>query len=148
MLRKLTHPGTLILIGFACMIIFVMAIFLSVDTDAFQLVTDNYYDKELDYQSQLDAESRAKKLGSEFQLYMSKDTLHYALPASMYADVDSVHLFFYHVSESKLDREYTLPTENTQYHSVPCKFTHGKNYELSFSFTADGKEYLRKIKTR
>ncbi len=148
MLRKLTHPGTLILIGFAGMIIFVMAIFFSVDTDAFQLVTDNYYEKELDYQSQLDAESRANKLGSAFQLYMTGDTLQYALPADMYTKVDSVHLFFYHVSDSKLDREYTLPTGNTQFHSVPCDFTRGKNYELSFSFMVDGEAYLRKINTR
>ncbi len=148
MLRKLTHPGTLILIGFACMIAFVFAIFLSVDTTAFQLVTDNYYEKEQDFQGQLDAEKRARGLGEELQVYMSQDTLHYTLPKNMYTGIDSVHLFFYHVSESKLDRDITIATHHLQTQSMVFPFTLGKNYELSFKFESEGEKYLKKIKTR
>ncbi len=148
MLKKITHPGMLILIGFVCMILFIMGIFLSVDTDDFQLVTDNYYEKEQYYQEELDALSRAELLGNTLEMKLSGDSLKFSLPESLYLDVDTAFVKFYHVSDSKEDHSYAIATEQSRESSIPCDFVRGKNYEISLSFTADGQKYLRKIKSR
>ncbi len=148
MFKNLSHPGTIILLGFIAMIVFIMAIFLSVDTTSFQLVTDDYYEKEQDYQAQLDAENRAHALGSELQVRIVGDTLMYRLPADMYEDVDSIRLFFYHISETALDRSDVRATDNLQTDTVVYDFIQGRNYELSFEFEYEGESYLTKIKTR
>ncbi len=148
MFKKLTHPGTLILIGFIVMIIFIMAIFLSVDTSSYQMVTDNYYEKEQYYQDELDAEERAQSLGNQLVVRMEGDTLIYSLPDEMYPQVDSIDLFFYHISESARDRQVVVPNAGQQSDAIVYDFTKGRNYELSFSFDYEGQRYTRKIKTR
>jgi hypothetical protein len=77
-----------------------MIIFMKQDVD---LVTDNYYEKTLVYQDQIDIQKRTVELNDEVSLKFENSLLNISFPKSYSEDVNDGKLFFYRPSDSKKD---------------------------------------------
>lgn len=80
------------------------------------LVSDNYYEQELKYQSRIDGGDRAQKSGATMAYEAGKGAVVIALPVAQLAQKFSGTIELYRPSEPKLDREFLLApnAEGTQ----------------------------------
>ena len=99
--------GIVISIG-AFMIIttIMMIIFMNQDVD---LVTENYYEKTLVYQDQIDIQRRTTELDEEVKVDFENNLLNISFPKSYSGIVSNGKLFFYRPSDSKKD--FSIPLQ-------------------------------------
>jgi nitrogen fixation protein FixH len=71
------------------------------------LVTDNYYEKTLTYQNQIDEAERSKEIDKEIRLEYSGNQLKIVLPDSIAKDMNNGEVYFYRPSDSNMD--FTIP---------------------------------------
>lgn len=67
------------------------------------LVTDNYYEKTLVYQNQIDQADRSRQFDKEIKLEYSDNQLKFIILDSLAENIKSGELYFYRPSNSTLD---------------------------------------------
>jgi nitrogen fixation protein FixH len=67
------------------------------------LVTDNYYEKTLIYQNQIDEAERSKQFDKVAKLEYLNNQLRFSIPDSLAENIKAGELFFYRPSNSLLD---------------------------------------------
>lgn len=72
------------------------------------LITDNYYEKTLTYQNQIDEADRSKEIDKEIRLEYSGSQLKIVLPDSIAKDMNSGEVYFYRPSDSNMDFKIPL----------------------------------------
>ncbi len=72
------------------------------------LVSDNYYEQELKFQSQIDSAARTSQSGAAIRYDAAAGCLVIALPAAQMAQKISGTIELYRPAEAKLDREFLL----------------------------------------
>ena len=105
------------------------------------LVSDNYYEQELNYQTQIDGAARAKSAGAAIRFDADAQKLVIALPPSQYVQKAGGKVEFYRPSAVGLDRHLALQpaADGTQTLSVSDMAT--GPWALRVSWQADGQGY-------
>lgn len=67
------------------------------------LVTDNYYEKTLVYQNQINEAERSRQFDKELKLEYLNNQLKFSIPDSLSKNIKAGELFFYRPSNSGLD---------------------------------------------
>jgi hypothetical protein len=101
--------GTGILIGiivFVLISVTMTIIFMTQDVD---LVTDKYYEKSLQYQQEIDKQSRTKSLDEEVTFNFNGQVINILFPSTYLDKNISGEIYFYRPSNPKLD--FKLPLE-------------------------------------
>lgn len=101
--------GTGILIAiilFMAVIIYTVIYIMNQDVE---LVTDNYYEKTLVYQDEIDKQQRSRLYESEVSLEQTGSGLILKFPEAISDQVTGGELYFYRPSKASLD--FTLPVE-------------------------------------
>lgn len=73
------------------------------------LVTNNYYEKTLTYQNQIDTYKRTAELKDKVSFNYANDELNLSFPGSFLSQVRNGKLYFYRPSDSRKD--FTLPIQ-------------------------------------
>ncbi|MEM9895880.1 MAG: FixH family protein [Bacteroidota bacterium] len=107
----------------------------------FDLVTEDYYAQELQYQSKIDQLKNARELGIEFKVSQVKDSIQLTFPLEIVAG--NVH--FYHPSTKAYDRRFALTLKDGKQLFDRKQFIAG-NYRVNIAFQKGGKEYLQESK--
>ncbi|MGW1455807.1 FixH family protein [Salegentibacter agarivorans] len=108
--------GTGIVIGMALFISFIMYLVINMLTDKkfdHDLVTEEYYQKELHYQEEIDAENNAFSLEENIRDRRVKDGWIVEFPKNLELSKISGNLNFYRPSNAKLD--FNIPLELTSH---------------------------------
>ena len=106
------------------------------------LVSDNYYEQELQFQNQIDATARAQKSGAVIACDSAKSAVVITLPAAQLAQKLSGTIEFYRPSSLKLDRELPLAprADGTQTLNV-SQFAAGL-WQVRVRWNAGGQDYF------
>jgi hypothetical protein len=91
---------TISIIVFMIIIIVITTIFMNQRVD---LVTDNYYEKTLTYQDQINTYKRTAGLDGKVSLKYGDNTLALSFPRTYFRKVDNGQLYFYRPSDSRKD---------------------------------------------
>ncbi|HEY6627110.1 MAG TPA: FixH family protein [Ignavibacteriaceae bacterium] len=132
--------GTGIVIGiivFVVISISMTVIFMTQDVD---LVADKYYENSLQYQIEIDKQSRTKSLDEQVKINFSGEVITISVPTNYLNKDISGEIFFYRPSNPKLD--FALPfqlIEGSQI--IPVERLEKGFWRIKLNWTMDGNGY-------
>ncbi|MCL7753822.1 FixH family protein [Polaribacter sp. Z022] len=138
--------GTGIVVAIIGFISFIMYFVITMSTDnnySHDLVTEQYYQKELEYQQQIDATKNAAKLEENISLKKTKEGLQVYFPSDFDKNEIKGKIFLYRPSNKQLDFEMPISISNT-YLLVPEKRLLDGRWNITISWNYKSKDYLFK----
>ncbi|SDU03876.1 FixH protein [Polaribacter sp. Hel1_33_78] len=138
--------GTGIVIVIAAFISFIMYFVITMSTNnkySYDLVTDIYYQQELQYQKQIEAEKNAKNLIENVKLKHSEFGLTVNFPKDLDYKMINGKVFLYRPSNKQLDFEIPISISKP-YLLVPEKRLLDGRWNIIVSWTYEKKDYLFK----
>lgn len=134
--------GTGIVIAIVLFMSFIMYFVISMSTGkkfSHDLVTEKYYEKELAYQDQIDAEENAKQLKEGIRIVKSEKGLLIYLPKELQNTTEG-KLFLYRPSNKQLDFEIPI-SKDDDYLLVPEKSLLDGRWNISLNIEDEDKKY-------
>jgi len=107
----------------------------------FDLVTEDYYAEEINYQQKLDKLSAASRDGQEVQVKQDGDKILLVFPNENVRGT----IQFYHPSRKLFDRKYEIKLEGRSQRIDRSDLVAG-NYRVNISWDTSGKEYYQESK--
>lgn len=101
--------GTGILIGIIVFVVISISMTVIFMTQDVSLVSDNYYEKSLSYQNEIDKQSRTKSLDEQVKINFNGEVINILFPSSYLNKNISGEIYFYRPSNPKLD--FKIPLE-------------------------------------
>ena len=138
--------GKSIVVVIVAFISFILYFVIKMNTDSkydHDLVTEEYYKKELNYQQEIDAAKNTKQLGEDIEVIRTEDGLKINLPASFTNKKIEGKVFLYRPSNKQLDFEIPILLSNT-YLLVPDKRLLDGRWNITVNATKNNKSYLFK----
>lgn len=135
--------GKGIVIAIICFVSFIMYFVISMSTDkkfSHDLVTEKYYEKELNYQQVIDATKNAKSLREDITIVKDTKGLQIQFPKIFQDKKVEGKVFLYRPSNKQLDFEIPISmTDN--YLLVPEKRLLGGRWNISVNLKYNNKNY-------
>ena len=138
--------GTAIVLAFIAFISFIMYFVISMMTNKkydHDLVTENYYQKELVFQQSIDKETNAKKLDEQVTWKKTPDGMLITFPQSLNIEEIEGKVFLYRPSNKHLDFEMPITLSNHTLLIPDNRLLDGR-WNLSVEWEYDDVEYLFK----
>ena len=138
--------GTGIVIAFVGFISFIMYFVISMNTDKaldHDLVTEDYYKQELEFQNDIDKEKNAKALAENIHWKKTEDGIFLVFPESL--DINSItgKVFLYRPSNKQFDFETDISLSNHNL-LIPDKRLLDGRWNIKVDWQYNGKSYLYK----
>jgi len=92
-----------IIIAIAVPIVFLIAFVIFSGKNSFKLVEKDYYQKEMNYQSQIDRETRTNQLSQKVNIYNNDEGIIIQFPMVFLPEDINGRIIFFRPSDSKLD---------------------------------------------
>ncbi len=133
--------GTGIAIGIIVFVIISITMTVIFMTQDVSLVSDNYYEKSLSYQEEIDKQSRTKSLDEEVKINFNGEVINILFP-STYLDKDlSGEIYFYRPSNPALDFKLPLHLGEDGNQIIPTQRLEKGFWRLKLNWTMDGNGY-------
>jgi len=107
-----------------------------------QLVTDDYYDKEIAYQQHIDNVARTTELSSQEIILFDGRFVIIKMPVEFSGKNISGNIYFYRPSDSKLDIRLLFSPDDKNQQIIPVERLQKGFWRLKLSWTMEGKEYF------
>lgn len=136
--------GTGVVIAFVLFISFIMYFVVRTNTDSsleHDLVTEEYYKKELQYQQQLSEEQRSVDEGMEVEIEVFPEGLRIEFPASIPAEEISGRIELYRPSDKNLDRQWPLENIHDQVYLLHRTLLAEGRWDVNVVWTWKGNTY-------
>jgi len=104
------------------------------------LVSADYYAKELNYQSDLNKLNNAKALSSQLKCLVLDNALQIQFPAEQSSSIISGKIFIYKPSDNKSDRTIDIKSTNGIQVLPTSSYSKGM-YRVIVDWTVDGKDF-------
>jgi hypothetical protein len=138
--------GTAIVLAFIAFIAFIMYFVISMMTNKkydHDLVTENYYQKELVFQQSIDKETNAKRLDEQVTWKKTPEGMLITFPRSLNIEEIEGKVFLYRPSNKHLDFEIPITLSNHTLLIPDNRLLDGR-WNLSVEWEYDDVEYLFK----
>ncbi len=138
--------GTAIVLVFAGFISFILFFVIKMNTNEkyeHDLVTEEYYKKELAFQKEIDAEQNAKNLKKDISVRKTSEGLSIQFPEDINADKISGTILMYRPSNKKLDFEIPIRLSNTELKIPNDQLIEGR-WNMTIDWTYENTSYLFK----
>ena len=133
--------GTGIAIGIIIFVVISITMTVIFMTQDVNLVSDNYYEKSLGYQEEIDKQSRTKSLDEEVKINFNGEVINILFP-SAYLDKDlSGEIYFYRPSNPGLDFKLPLHIGEDGSQIIPTQRLEKGFWRLKLNWTMDGNGY-------
>lgn len=143
--KKFTHSGNIILAGFVFLIILMSLMFYRISREKFEMVTENYYEKEMAFQGHIDAAKNSEVLGERFSMKTGKDFVTMVIPGELSVNMHSGEAYFYcPLGESNDKRLPIQPSADGAYTFNTSDWKKTK-YFAKISFESGGKKYFKEF---
>lgn len=133
--------GTGIVIAFILFVGLVISTGVYLMNQDVQLVSDDYYDKEIAYQQHIDNVARTVELSSEETILFDGSLITVKLPPEISAKNISGEIYFYRPSDSKLDIRLPFSPDANKQQIIPLVKLQKGFWRVQFSWKADDKNY-------
>lgn len=114
-----------------------IAVFFMMNRDV-DLVANNYYEKEIKYQNQIDMEKRTSELNEKINVRVSNKTLFVSFPDTVKI---TGQLYFYRPSDYKKDFTIPISLDNKREQSVDVSNLLKGYWRLKVSWIMNNNEY-------
>ena len=138
--------GTGIVIAFIAFISFILYFVVRMSTDDranHDLVTDNYYKKELDYQAEIDAEKSASANEATLEITKVSEGLNITFPKDFESNEITGKVSLYRPSNRHLDFDFPISLSNTHLLIPDNRLLDGR-WDITVSWKYKGKTFLHK----
>ncbi len=138
--------GTGIVLAFIAFISFIMYFIISMNTNdkyAHDLVTEDYYAQELEYQNDINKESNAKNLTENISWKKTKEGVTIIFPKALKAENISGKVFLYRPSNKQLDFEIQISLSNHNL-LIPDKSLLDGRWNIKVDWQYNGESYMYK----
>ena len=136
------HKLTLGFIAFAGMIVYMVV--QSMNT-RYEMVSNEYYKDELQYQQVIDGASRANQLSSKATVTQQNDELVIQLPVEMQQKTITGTLWLYNATDSKKDKKMALELNDHATQTIDSRLLLPGNYTAKLSWESNGETYYSEI---
>jgi len=129
-------------------IVFVIGMIFMVFKSSVQnqdLVTTDYYEKELKYQQIIDETNRANALSADIKYELNGNEIILSFPAEMKDKNINAHVLLYCIADKTKDTEQDLSTGNAQLH-IPVPAKNKGSHQLKINWVADRTSYYNELK--
>ncbi len=138
--------GTGIVLGMIGFIAFIMFMVITMLTDSdydHDLVTENYYAKEMAYQDEIDQEKRLENLSKKINGKRTKEGWLIEFPEEINEINSSGTVFLYRPSNQKLDTQFDLKLSGSHLLIPDNKLVDGR-WNITIEWTTKDNDYLYK----
>lgn len=138
--------GTGIVIAFICFISFIMYFVISMNTNKkydHDLVTEDYYKEELQFQNDIDKENNSKTLNTNISWTRTTEGILITFPESLETNKITGKVFLYRPSNKQLDFETSISLSNHNL-LIPDKRLLDGRWNIKVDWQYKGKSYLYK----
>ncbi|WP_340065901.1 FixH family protein [Ascidiimonas aurantiaca] len=138
--------GTSIVIAFVLFIGFIMYFVIPMMTSeeySHDLVTEQYYKKELDFQKEVDAEKKAIADNKTIQVKKVSEGLYVSFPSDLSPGKISGNIFLYRPSDKKMDFKVPLVLSDTNL-LIPGKNLADGRWNITIQWEYMGESYMLK----
>jgi hypothetical protein len=113
--------GTGIALGIIVFVVISLSMTIVFMTQDVHLVTDDYYQKTLTYQDEIDKQSRTKALGDEVRIVLNGKMINVLFPLDYLNKNISGEIYFYRPSNPKLDFKIPLQLSEEGNQFIPLE---------------------------
>lgn len=106
------------------------------------LVSEDYYNQEIQYQLNIDAQKNALPFSEEVKLTSTEDKVMITFPSDFNLEIEKGDISFYRPDNAKLDKSITLQLDANNSQSINRKEIAGGFYKVTIQFINKGKTYL------
>lgn len=128
---------TIAYLGFVALIVTMVVVSVRQKVD---LVSADYYAKELNYQSDLNKLNNAKALATQLKCVVVDNALQIQFPDEQASSVISGKVIVYKPSDDKSDKSFNINTKGGIQEISTADFSKGM-YKIIVDWSADGKEF-------
>jgi len=133
--------GTGIVIGIIVFVVISITMTIIFMTQDVSLVSDNYYEKSLSYQDEIDKQSRTNSLNEQVKINFNGEIITISIPSDYISKDISGEIFFYRPSNPKLDFVLLLQlVEGNQ--NIPVERLEKGFWRIKLNWTMDGNGYF------
>ena len=134
--------GTGILIGIIIFITLSVTMTVIFMTQDVSLVSDNYYEKSLEYQDEIDKKSRTKSLDEQVKINFNGEVIAVLFPSDYLGNKISGEIYFYRPSDSSLDLKLPLQISEDGSQIIPVQRLAKGFWRMKLNWTMDGNMYF------
>lgn len=106
------------------------------------LVSDDYYNQEIQYQKNIDAQENGLYLAREISINSKKDVILIEFPKSFEAKIEKGDISFYRPDNAKLDRSFTMELDQDNTQSIHKSEVASGFYKITIQFIQNGELHL------
>lgn len=145
MKKIFSHGGNIVLLGFALAVITMGALCAWIMTNKIDMVNDNYYARELNFQQELDAAANSSAYKDSISVTKRSDSLIVQLPPSLSSNLDSGFVNFYRPGDALLDKKIKLDANTSGVYVISAKQFAGGLYKPEVAFSSGGKNFYKRF---
>jgi len=136
--------GWKIVILYSAFVVMILTLVYKSTQNKIEIVTPDYYQKELAYQSQIDKEQRTQHLKEQLHWQVNGKQVHLKFPAEVAGKNVKAEILFYRANDSNQDFTMNALADSTGSCLVTSdKFEKGV-YQMQIDWTAEGVSYYNK----
>ena len=133
--------GTGILIGIIVFVVISVSMTVIFMTQDVSLVSDNYYEKSLVYQDEIDKQSRTQSLDDQIKINFDGEVITVLFPPDYLEKSISGEIYFYRPSDSSLDFKLPLLVSEEGSQIIPVERLEKGFWRLKLNWVMDGNGY-------
>lgn len=134
--------GHYIAIALGCFMIFILSLLFSAGDSGHAMVTEDYYEKELTFQNEIDAEKRGNALAEKPELVSQANGMILSFPEDI-KDVKG-EIYFMRNNDETQDIRLPLKLDGKNKMLIPSVKLNDGEYDLFLKWEKDNQEYLVK----
>ena len=133
--------GTGIVIGIIAFVVISVSMTLIFMTQDVSLVSDNYYEKSLTYQDEIDKQNRTNLLDEQVKINFNGEIINVLFPVEYLSKNISGEIYFYRPSDSKLDFKIPLDLNEEGNQLILVKDFEKGFWRVKMNWTMNGNGY-------
>ena len=135
--------GNGIFLSFVLFAAFIIYIVVRSYGENVDLVADDYYAQEINYQQKLQQKANTSKLGEKVLIQQVDGKITLTFPGTQNPKGE---IHFYHPSRKLFDKKYSIRLDDENTHYVSRKELVAGAYRVNITWNSDGEEYFQQDK--
>lgn len=144
-MKKLLHPGNIILAGFSAMVLFMCYLVFQCQHHPSVMVSKNYYEQEMKYQEVIEAEKNAQALSETIRLEKKEEDLVLRFPQAVNQDLKNAEIVLYNKADDTKDQHIRFDKREDGLYSIPLTKQMRGNYDIKVSLKTSTKSYYQEF---
>jgi hypothetical protein len=129
-----------VIIGMSLFIVFILYLVFVISSKSSELISDDYYERDRNYQSEIEAQKNAASLGSPARISIENDTFKLIFANDLKAT--NIEMYLFKPNDQKADQN--LEIKQTPF-LLPTKLLQKGKYTANLQYEMEGKKCQQSI---